>query len=237
VDYTIRKSPRARHVWLRFTDSGELVVVLPRRFDVRRVPGVVASNREWIERAARRMATRRAATPQADPVTLPECIRLVAIGREWTVRYRITESSSVRVVERPGAVLDVSGATRDAEACRMALVRWLYRVANVHLVMRVRDTAAAAGFTVGRIAVRCQRTRWASCSRGGTISLNVRMLFVAPELARHVMLHELCHTVRMDHSTEFWSLLKEHDADWSDHRRRLKAAWREVPAWATTRIS
>jgi len=236
VDYTIRKSPRARHVWLKFADSGELVVVVPRRFDVRRVPGVVVSNREWIERAARRVATRRAATPQADAVTLPERIRLLAIGREWTVRYRTTKSSSVRVVEHPGGVLDVSGATGDAEACRTALVRWLYRAAKVHLVTALRDIAAQAGFTVGRIVIRSQSTRWASCSRQANVSLNVRLLFVEPELMRHVMLHELCHTMRMDHSTAFWSLLGEYDADWSNHRRQLKAAWREVPAWATTRI-
>lgn len=235
LDYTIRRSPRARHVWLRFTGSGGLVVVVPQRFDVRRVPAVVAANSEWIERAAHRMAKRRQETFQAEPCALPDRIRLDSEGREWTVRYRITSSQRVTVVAHPGDVLDVRGATSDADACRRALVRWLYRVAKARFIVRVHEIATEAGFTVGRIAIRSQSTRWASCSRSATISLNIRLLFAAPELVRHVVLHELCHTMRMDHSDAFWSLLEKHDSDWRAHRSRLRAAWRDVPGWVTTR--
>jgi len=45
------------------------------------------------------------------------------------------------------------------------------------------------------------------------------------------MLHELCHTVRMDHSKHFWELLARHDPEWQSHRRQLPTAWRNVPAW------
>ena len=233
MDYTIRRSPRARHVWLRFTGSGELVVVVPRRFDMRRVPGVVESNREWIQRVGMRVAARREASTQADPCALPDRIHLSATGREWTVEYRATGASRVTAVDRPDRRLVVTGATGNVEACRAALVRWLYRVAKAQLVVRVHEIAAEAGFTVGRIAIRSQSTRWASCSRQATVSLNVRLLFVDPELVRHVMLHELCHTVRMDHSRKFWALLERYDPDWHEHRRRLRAEWKCVPGWLT----
>jgi hypothetical protein len=233
LDYTIRRSQRARHVWLRFTGSGELVVVVPRRFDMRRVPGVVESNREWIQRAEARVAARRVASAQADPCALPDRIHLSATGGEWTVEYRATGAFRVTAVARPDDRLVVTGATGDVEACRAALVRWLYRVARTHLVTRLRETAAEAGFTVGRIAIRSQSTRWASCSRQATINLNVRLLFVDHELVRHVMLHELCHTARMDHSRKFWALLERYDPDWHEHRRRLRAEWKSVPGWLT----
>jgi len=233
LDYTIRRSPRARHVWLRFTGSGELVVVVPRRFDVLRVPGVVESNREWIQRAGMRVAARREASALADSCALPDRIHLPAVGREWTVEYRATGASRVTAVERPDSRLVVTSATGDVEACRAALVRWLYRVAKAQLVVRVHEIAAEAGFTVGRIAIRSQSTRWASCSRQATISLNVRLLFVDHELVRHVMLHELCHTVRMDHSRKFWALFERYDPDWHEHRRRLRAEWKCVPGWLT----
>jgi len=234
LDYTIRRSPRARHVWLRFTGSGELVVVVPRRFDMRRVPGVVESNREWIQRAETRAAAHREASAQADAGALPDRIRLSAVGREFAVEYRATDSSRVSVVECPDGWLVVTGSTGDVEACRNALVRWLHRVAHDALPPLLREIAAGEGFALRRITVRSQRTRWASCSRSGNISLNIRLLFVDPELVRHVMLHELCHTVRMDHSRTFWALLERYDPDWREHRRGLRAEWRRVPGWLTS---
>lgn len=59
----------------------------------------------------------------------------------------------------------------------------------------------------------------------------MRLLFVKPGLARHVLLHELCHTGHMNHSEKFWSLLTRHDPDCVRHRRELREAWGQVPAW------
>jgi hypothetical protein len=50
------------------------------------------------------------------------------------------------------------------------------------------------------------------------------------------MLHELCHTSRMDHSDQFWSMLERHDPDWRQHRRQLRAAWHDVPLWLTSDV-
>jgi predicted metal-dependent hydrolase len=211
--------------------AGELVVVLPRGFSEKHVPGLLQKHEAWVERAARRMETRRR-TPQDEPcASLPDVVHLPAIDESWTVEYRSTGARRVMATERPGRVLVLSGGTSDIDACRRALQRWLHRKARAELEPWFRELAHRGGFSVGRVVVRSQRTRWASCSRKGAISLNVRLLFAARELAAHVMLHELCHTLRMDHSKRFWETLGRHDPEWQSHRRQLRAAWRQVPAW------
>lgn len=227
----IRRSPRARHVWLRFDRDGGLIVVVPRRFDTRRVPEIVESHHDWVQRNTARAASRREARGIASPVSLPEIIVLSSIGQDWTVEYRATSATRVRAVESDGGRLIVSGATVDADACRRALSRWLSRTAHHHLGPMLCELSHAHGFDVPRVAVRMQRTRWASCSRSGTISLNARLIFVSTDLVRHVMLHELCHTRHMDHSAGFWSLLQHLDSGWREHRRELRAAWHGVPSW------
>lgn len=230
TDYTVRRSPRARHVWLRFDREGQLVIVVPHRFDLRRVPAIVESHAGWIERAKNRIKTRRQRVQQEQIPSLPDNIVLPAIGRAWKVEYLPTASPRMTVLERDGT-LTVCGPVEDTARCRRTLLRWLRRAGHAYLAELTASIASSNGFKPGTIVIRAQRTRWASCSRRGTLSLNVRLLFIAPELARHVLVHELCHTKHMDHSQKFWACVALHDAEWKDHRRRLRAAWRDVPGW------
>lgn len=231
MDYLVRRSARARHVWLKVSSGGGLVVVLPCGYGEEKVPGIIERYRAWIERTAKRVASRRAAEENGTPGALPGLIALDVLGQPWTVDFRTASGSRVTAREQPGQRLVLCGDTANRDACREALLRWLQRKAKAVLEPRLRELAEEGGFSVARVVVRLQRTRWGSCSRRGSVSLNARLLFVAPELARHVMLHELCHTVRMDHSKEFWELLARHDPEWRAHRRRLLVAWRDVPAW------
>ena len=76
-----------------------------------------------------------------------------------------------------------------------------------------------------------QKTRWASCSRHKTISLNLKLLFFQPALVRYVFIHELCHTVHMNHSRKYWRLLLAKEPNCMALDKQLRTAWRLVPAW------
>ena len=72
---------------------------------------------------------------------------------------------------------------------------------------RLLELAAAHGLRVSRISVRNQRWRWGSCSRSGHICLNWRLVDMPPDIRDYVMIHELMHLKRMDHSPRFWKLV------------------------------
>jgi len=231
MKHTIRRSNRARHVWLRISHDGELIVVVPVGYDASRVPSLLEEKRLWIERASSRLRAQSAGWPADDLVTVPRTIRFEATGEEWTIQHRscATERTTARVTG--DGVLEVRGEVGHTHVCREALRRWLSRAARARLEPWIRQLAVESGFRVGRVSIRSQRTRWASCSRRGDISLNTRLLFVSPELVRHVLLHELCHTKHLNHSEKFWSLLERHDPACARHRLELRAAWGQTPSW------
>jgi predicted metal-dependent hydrolase len=57
---------------------------------------------------------------------------------------------------------------------------------------------------VKRVTVRAQRTRWGSCSRRGTVSLNWRLVQTPDFVRDYIILHELAHLRHMNHSARFW---------------------------------
>jgi predicted metal-dependent hydrolase len=81
------------------------------------------------------------------------------------------------------------------------------------------------------MAIRSQRTRWASCSPKGTISLNVRLMFLPQHLVRYVLLHELAHTQEMNHSRRYWAILESLEPNYLELDKELRAGWRLVPDW------
>jgi hypothetical protein len=230
-DYTVKESPRAKNVRLKVSLRDGLVVVVPLGFDLSRIPDLLDKKQRWLEQASERIETQRKFFEPQPPGVLPERLVLRGIGEEWSVDYRPTESPHVTAVERPGNRLLVFGDTDNIEASKAALKRWLNRKTHEHIKTWIMRLAQEKGFDLNQVLVKCQRTRWASCSRHGTVSLNLKLLFIREDLIRYTLIHELCHTVQLNHSKEFWTLLKQYEPDYRSKDEELRSAWRSVPAW------
>jgi predicted metal-dependent hydrolase len=81
----------------------------------------------------------------------------------------------------------------------------LRRLATRELPARVGELARLHQIQFKRVSVRNQRSRWGSCSRRGTISLNWRLMQTPAFVTDYIILHELAHVKEMNHSKRFWS--------------------------------
>jgi len=231
LSYIVRRSAKARHARLVASPRDGLVVVVPRRFNLGLIPELVAERADWAERALRRIESERASI-MAEPTTRPARLELRAIGEEWSVDYLDERVGRVSVRAIGERALRVSGANADEEAIAGALCRWLTGRGRAVVPTWVERLADRHAIEVTGITIRAQRSRWASCSNEGRISVNRTVLFLPPELAEHVLLHELCHRQEMSHSPRFWSALEAIDPGTATHRVALRSAWKYVPTWA-----
>jgi predicted metal-dependent hydrolase len=206
-------------------------VVAPQGYDLRRIPAIVEKRRTWIEAHLRRFAeTAEAAAPRS-PAILPEILELPALGESWRIGYRPTNTRVVGVlVEEPGRIT-VYGAVSDHDACREILKRWLRRRTREELVPWLGSLAGQNGFKFNEALIRGQKTRWASCSSKGTINLSYKLLFLERDWVRCVLLHELCHTVCMNHSPRFWALLGGIEPECRVIHKLMRDGWKRVPVW------
>ena len=79
--------------------------------------------------------------------------------------------------------------------------------AKNYLPARLDFLAKEHQFSYSSVKIRKSRTRWGSCSSKKTINLSFYLMLLPEHLADYVLLHELCHTVYMNHGIEFWKLL------------------------------
>lgn len=224
--WSVRVSSRARRLSVRVYPGGRVEVVVPQGASPVTVQRFVGTHRRWILERVDELST-TAASSLAPPGELA----LPAIGRTFPVEYQNRGTSAPRVALDARGTLRVMGDLTNQKVITQALRQWLMTFAQEMLGSELMQVAAETGFAYRRVQIRRQRTRWGSCSISGTISLNVCLLFLRPDIVRYLLIHELCHTRHMNHSSRYWALVAVHEPDFRQLDRELLRGWRHVPAW------
>jgi len=224
--WRVRASDRARRLTVRVFPGGEVEIVVPNGTRPRAVEKFVARYRSWIDRKVAQYRPLEAANSDE----LPAAIRFQASGECWRVDY--VEGQGAPHLAVDGNRLLLIGDLSRVALARHALQRFTMRMAHSILVPQLERLAAESGLHYSTAQIRRQRTRWGSCSRRGTISLNACLMFQPPAVVRYLLLHELAHTRHMNHSRRFWALVEQLEPRWRELDAGLSHGWREVPAWA-----
>ena len=207
IDYTIRRSGRARRVRVTVDPARGIEVVLPQRAPEREAAAAIRELRPWIERRVAELARARAAVA-ARGATVPylgEALRLVG------------QPGRTRVHRRGDALL-----VPDGRAQRPAIERFYRRAARAEVTVRLDRACAQAGTSYSSLTIRGQRTRWASCSPSGGMSFNWRLLLAPEPVLDYVVWHEVCHLEVLDHSPRFWRLVESRCPGYREQVRWLR---------------
>jgi predicted metal-dependent hydrolase len=225
-DFSVRKSARAKRLSIKVYPRGRVEVVVPKRTRPADVAAFVAESQDWICKARDSFAC----SHKPEPFALPQHIELPAVGRDITVRYLPKDGRTVRY-RFSGNCLTLSGRIDDEKACVAAIRRWLSGLAKAEFAPRLRALSDLIGIDYCRMQVRAQRTCWGSRSSSGTLSLNLCLMFLQPDLMRYLMIHELCHGRHMNHSKRFWRLVGRFEPRYRALDAELTECWQVVPSW------
>ena len=112
------------------------------------------------------------------------------------------EKNLSKIVEREKSISEVQPFTQEE-------INAFAEKAKQIIPERVRYYAPKIGVTYNRITIRCQHTRWGSCSSKGNLNFNCLLALFPLEVIDSVVVHELCHRKHMNHSSQFYAEIEK----------------------------
>jgi predicted metal-dependent hydrolase len=212
ADFVFVRSARARSYRLTLRKDGVAAVTIPVRGTQHGAREFAEQHRDWLVRARARQARR------------PRPATVWNLGTRVLWRGEMTEIRAADLGECPRVCLaaDVFGVPALDGDLRAPLEAGFARRARIELPARAWELAAETGMDMKHVTVRNQRSRWGSCSAGGTISLNWRLVQAPDRVRDYIIYHELMHLREMNHSDRFWARVAEVCPGWREAEQWLK---------------
>ncbi|HET7831212.1 MAG TPA: SprT family zinc-dependent metalloprotease [Candidatus Limnocylindrales bacterium] len=239
LEYTLRRSPRARRLRVTIHPERGVVVSLPAA--ARRgwgrpdalVDRFLAEREDWIRRHLERQEATRARLedrPDVDDGRLVPYLGEMHRIRVVAAPPGLRASRVSRVGAEDGDELVVERAPRDRRATGVLLEAWFRSRARALVDESIAVHAGALGVFPRSITIRDTTSRWGSCSRRGALSFSWRLVLAPPPALDAVVAHELCHLRVFGHTRAFWALLETRVPEHATWRRWLRTHAPELHA-------
>jgi predicted metal-dependent hydrolase len=223
LEVRVRQSPTARTTRISLGADRPLEIIVPAGVGNDEIDAALADRRDWI---ADKLGTVEAERAR------PYALGLQRPGTAWLHGEPLTidtgRSDRLSVRRQDEVLLVVGPAVADF---RDVLARWYRRCARTALRAAVQEEAERLGLRDHSVTVRDQRTRWGSCSAGGNLSFNWRLIIAPEPVLRYVVVHELCHLQVPNHSKVFWRQLEAAAPGWQEHVAWLSEHGAELRAY------
>ncbi len=201
IDYTLIRG-RRRSICITIKDDNTVVVRCPTRTPLSEVENFIARKSKWIES---HLAANNVKNGFLSGVLAYESVfvkgKAVPLSVGEPDRFG-EDGVSVRNLGRLKKLF--------CDNLGDEFLRLFYRIADEN------------DFYFKSVSFRSYKSRWGCCSRDKDITFNYKLLMLPEEIWRSVIVHELCHTLEMNHSLAFYEKVISVMADYKKIHSKLK---------------
>ena len=197
LDYSVVYSKR-KTVAICVERDRSVVVRAPQDTSAEVIETMIESKRFWLWQKIQD-------EKKAKPIRARELvsgISLLYLGQELRLDFVPESFNGVRL----GETVCLSC---DSRACARQVLRdWYRKQARQLILPRVETLASHLGVHPNRVLISEMRFRWGSCSPAGNVNFNWRLVKAPMPVLEYVVVHELAHLLELNHTPEFWNILR-----------------------------
>ena len=190
-----------KHARIRVTENKQVLVIVPPEFSDEDVTKLLEKKRLWTQDKLKYFSKKKEIQLQRNQILM--------YGNRYSFFYDSDFQRKVQVSEKHFTIR----AKRDLTDLEIQ-EKWLKTVAKKYLVTRIKHFSEQLHLPFEKLYVRSQRKKWGNCSKEKNISINWRIVKAPKFVIDYIIIHELVHTIRMDHTVKFWTLLRTYCPDY-----------------------
>lgn len=197
----IRTSPRATRYTLKIS-KGTITGVMPVGGNEGRMVAFIRENKQKLLLALRKHPARSLLDDTTEMQTAT--FRLHIFRTERANFYMRLDNGTLHIA----CPADTDFSADEVQQVLKELMEKALRYEAKRLLPdRLQSLAAEHHFTYTGVKIFNSKTHWGSCTARKSINLSLSLMLLPWHLIDYVLLHELCHTVEMNHSDRFWKLM------------------------------
>ncbi len=204
---------------IRVNFQGGVEVKAPKKISREFVDRFVASKILWIQRQQKRIREIQAAKKH-----FVEGERFLFLGNEYPL---VVSEGFRQKLAFTGQVFEISKLK--LSFARLLFTSFYKQQAQIILSQRMREYASLMRVSPKKMRITSATTRWGSCSNAGTVNFSYRLILTPEAIINYVVVHELAHLTRHDHSKNFWQEVEKFYPNYKQARAWLKRYSLQIP--------
>lgn len=218
-----------KKISLRVKSTGEVYVSLPLFCPTQLAETFLLSKINWIQE--RQKALQQKETPLIESRQQFTHFRDLEIvtSVDNSFRYKVSPNTIKILIPNNHSIAE--GIVQ--KNIQTIIIETLRAEAKQYIPQRVQELASQHRFTFSQVKISSAKTRWGCCNSQKSLTFSLFIMTLPYHLIDFVILHELCHTIHMNHSEAFYALhnqclqgkLKEYEKEIKTCRMDVFPKW------------
>jgi len=212
ISYTLKRSKR-KTASIYIERDGEVSALVPKELTNKQVEELLESKRKWIYTNLAEWRDLNATRVQREYVNGEGFLYL---GR--TYRLKLVQDQPLALMLKDGYFcLRTNGVSPDTAFKEFYREKGKKRIAE-----RVAHFQDRLGVQPKAVKIIDLKNRWASCSPGGNVNFHWKCMMAPPTVLDYVVVHELAHLIRPNHTKAFWNEVDKVMPDYQERKEWLR---------------
>ena len=198
-----------KHARLRVSEDGRVQIIAPPAFSDEDISAMLKKKARWIDKNLKYFKGMSKIDLHRN--------QLLLFGNRYNYFFDTTYDQKVIVDHEHKTItskLDLLNPKTQE--------KWFKDISKKYLNKRTQELSTEFKLPYKKLFIRKSKTKWGNCSRGKNISLNWKLIKAPKHVIDYLIIHELLHTVVMNHTHRFWTLMKSYYPDYKESVKWLE---------------
>lgn len=213
INYNVIKSNRKTLAIM--IKEGKIIVKAPLKTSSLAIEEFVRKHKQWI---FEKISISETKYERFNSLFVGE--EIMIYGLRYPITINVTDNKRTHF---NGNTLKVAASAASAnEKLRRNVKNYMIKFASIELEKKLNFISDKIGLGYANLKMTNAKGKWGSCDKNKSIRLNWRLIMLDTCLVDYVIVHELCHTMHLNHSKNYWELVSKFYPTYKNARKVLK---------------